>query len=198
MKISCWNNKPPTIVQKLDLSNEKIDFPSKWGSHQHNNVWRGNRPNNSNSDLRPATRELAPTTAWIETRDWSENCIQQKEWSPASNFDSYDTDTNVQDCTKHVQTIKALHWCIQEDMQMESPKVTWALWQRSSETCSLTPQLSSSKMLSGCWAEMLASLWFQELPVQNVAQGRDHRPFACKRPAQPWHYLWRLGSQNIL
>ena len=49
----------------------------KWGSHQHNNIWRGNRPTNNNSDLRPATRELAPTTVWIETGDWSEYCIQE-------------------------------------------------------------------------------------------------------------------------
>ena len=65
----------------------------------------------------------------------------------------------------------------------------------------VTPQLSSSKMLSGDVSIPLVpgtACCVQNVLWRKDAQGTLHTPFACKRQAQPWHYLWRLGSRNIL
>ena len=68
------------LSRKNDASakmKKTIRSPIENGDLTNTTIWRGNRPTNNNSDLRPATRELAPTTVWIETGDWSEYCIQE-------------------------------------------------------------------------------------------------------------------------
>lgn len=113
----------------------------------------------------------------------------KKTTSPASNFDSYDTDTDVQDIQLESVGVTKSH------LGLVAPS-----GQAPGVPC-VTPQLSSSKMLSGDVSIPLVpgtACCVQNVMWRKDAQGTLHTPFACKRQAQPWHYLWRLGSRNIL